>query len=87
MLLVEPNIFMGYPACLVFNLQCPPVHAKFEVSSLAPEHVINPGELRFPIGLPTDGQSPIGPLCLNQAERLHLRHNSYIIFLFDILLH
>jgi hypothetical protein len=27
---------------------------KIEVSSLAPEHIINPGELRFPIGLPTD---------------------------------
>jgi hypothetical protein len=36
---------------------------KIEVSSLAPEHVINPDELRFLIGLPTDWQSPIEPLC------------------------
>jgi hypothetical protein len=60
---------------------------EIEVSSLAPKHIINPGELKFPIGLPTDWQSPIGPLCLNQAEWLHHRHNSGFIFLFDILFH
>jgi hypothetical protein len=30
------------------------VQTKIEVSSLVPEHVIKPAELRFPIGLPTD---------------------------------
>jgi hypothetical protein len=30
------------------------VQAKIEVSSLAPEYIIKPVELRFPIGLPTD---------------------------------
>jgi hypothetical protein len=59
---------------------------KIEVSSLAPEHVINHGELQLPIRLSADWQSPIGPLS-NQAKWLHLRHNSCFIFLFDILLH
>jgi hypothetical protein len=30
------------------------VRAKIEMSSLAPEHVINPGEFQFSIGLTTD---------------------------------
>jgi hypothetical protein len=38
---------------------------KIEVLSLTPEHVIKPGELRFPIGLPVDWKSPIGLLRLN----------------------
>jgi hypothetical protein len=87
MVLTGLNIFMGYSICLVFTLQWAPHSGKIEVSSLAPEHIINPGELRFSIGLLADWQSLIGPLCLNQAERLHLRHNSYFIFLFGILLH
>jgi hypothetical protein len=60
---------------------------EIEASSLATKHIINPGELRFPIGLPTDWQSPIGLLCSNQAEWLHLWHNSRFIFLFGILFH
>jgi hypothetical protein len=68
---------MCYSAYLVFDLQWAPGSGKIEVSSLAPEHVINSGEL----------QLPIGPLYSNQAERLYLRHNSCFIFLFDILLH
>jgi hypothetical protein len=71
MLLARPNIFMGCPACLVFDHQWAPVHAKCEVSSLALEHAIKPGELRFPIGLPADWQSPIGHLCSDQADQLH----------------
>jgi hypothetical protein len=54
MLLVGPYIFMCCPAYLVFDLQWAPSSGKIEVSSLAPEHVINPGELQFPIGLPAD---------------------------------
>jgi hypothetical protein len=50
MLLVRLNIFMGYSGCLVFDLQC--ARIKIEVSSLASEHVIKPGELRFLIRLP-----------------------------------
>jgi hypothetical protein len=87
MLLDGPNIFLGYSVYLIFDLQWAPDSEKIEVSSLAPEHVINHGELQFPIGLLADWQSPIGPLYLNQAERLHLRHNSCCIFLFSILLH
>jgi hypothetical protein len=87
MLLVAFNIFIGRPACLVFDLQWAPGTGKFEVLSLAPKHVINSGELRFSIRLSVDWQSPIGPLCSNQAERLHLQHNTYFIFLFNILLH
>jgi hypothetical protein len=60
---------------------------KIELSSLAPEHVINPSELRFLIGLSADWQSPIRPLCSNQVERLSLRHNNCFIFLFGFLLH
>jgi hypothetical protein len=52
MLLVRLNIFMGYSGCLVFDLQCVLVRIKIEVSSLASEHVIKPGELRFLIRLP-----------------------------------
>jgi hypothetical protein len=77
MLLAGPNIFIGYSVCLIFDLQWAPGLGKIKVSSLAPEHIINPGELQF----------PIGPLCSNQAERLHLRHNSCFIFPFSILLH
>jgi hypothetical protein len=33
MLLAEPNIFMGYSVCLVFNLQWGPDPGKIEVSS------------------------------------------------------
>jgi hypothetical protein len=65
----------------------PLIQAKIKVSSLAPEHVINLAELRFPIELPADCQSSIKPLCLIQAERLHLQHNNCFTFLFDILLH
>jgi hypothetical protein len=78
---------MDYSAYLVFDLQWAPDSGKVEVSSVAPEYVINPGELRFPIGIPADWQSLIRPLCSNQAGRLHLRHNSDCIFLFSILLH
>jgi hypothetical protein len=87
MLLAGPNIFMGYFACLVLDLQWTNGSRKIKVSSLAPKHVIIPGELRFPIGLPVDWQSLIGPLCSNQAEQLHIWHNSCFIFLFDILLY
>jgi hypothetical protein len=87
MLLVGPNIFIDYSVCLIFDFKWTPNSEKIEISSLAPEYVINPGELRFPIRLPADWQSLIGPLCSNQAERLHLRHNSCFIFLFGILLH
>jgi hypothetical protein len=51
---------------LIFN--GPLIWKKIEVSSLTPEHVINHGELRFSIGLPTDWQSSIGPICSNQAK-------------------
>jgi hypothetical protein len=67
---------MRHSVCLVFDIQWAPGSGKVEVSSLAPEHVNNPGELRFSVGLPADWQLPIGPLCSNQAERLHLRYNS-----------
>jgi hypothetical protein len=52
--------------CLIFS--GPPIQVNFKVSSLAPEHVIKPGELRFLIGLPADSQSPIECLCLDQAD-------------------
>jgi hypothetical protein len=42
------------------------------VSSLAPEHVIKPGKLRFPIGLPVDWKSPIERFRSNQADQLSL---------------
>jgi hypothetical protein len=71
MLLVRHNIFMDGSAYLVFDLQWSLVWAKIEVSSLAPEHVIKPGKLRFPIGLPTDWQSSIERLCSDQADQLH----------------
>jgi hypothetical protein len=87
MLLAGLNIFMGYSVCLIFDLQWAPGSGKIEVSLLAPEHIINSGEFWFSIGLLADWQSPIGPLCSNQAERLHLQHNSCFIFLFGILLH
>jgi hypothetical protein len=60
---------MGCSAYLVFDLQWALVQAKNELSSLAPEHVIKLGELRFP--LPADWQSPLGRLCLDQADQLH----------------
>jgi hypothetical protein len=49
----------------VWSLICigPMVQAKTEVLSLALEHVIEPGELRFSIELLADWQSPIGRLC------------------------
>jgi hypothetical protein len=87
MLLARPNIFMCYSVYLIFDLQWIPSSWKIKMSSLAPEHGINSGKLRFPIGLSTDWQSLIEPLCLNQAERLHLRPNSYFIFMFSFLLH
>jgi hypothetical protein len=87
MLFAGPNIFMGYSVYLVFDLQWVPGSGKIEVSSLAPEHVINHGKFRFSIGLPADWQSPIGPLYSNQVERLHLRPNSCFIFMFGFLLH
>jgi hypothetical protein len=68
MLLAGFNIFIGYSICLIFDLQWAPDLEKIEVLSLAPEHVMNPGELQFPIELPADWQSSIGPLCSNQAE-------------------
>jgi hypothetical protein len=88
--------FLCYLLCLIFSwvvlcgwsfIFSASGPEKIEVSSLAPKHIINPDELWFLIGLPTDWQSPIGPLCSNQAEWLHLRHSSCIIFLFSILLH
>jgi hypothetical protein len=45
---------------------------KIEVSSLAPEHVIKPSELRFPIRLPVDWKSPIGRLRSSQTDQLSL---------------
>jgi hypothetical protein len=53
----------------MFDIQCPLVRVKIEVS---PEHVIKPGELRFPIGPPVDWKSPIGRLRSNQADQLSL---------------
>jgi hypothetical protein len=78
---------MGYSVCLIFDLQWAPGLEKIEVSLLIPEHVINPGKLWFSIGLPVNWQLPIRPLYSNQAERLHLRPNSYFIFMFGFLLH
>jgi hypothetical protein len=72
MLLVAFNFFVGWSACLIFDIQCPLVRVKIEVSSLTPEHVIKPGELRFLIGLPVDWKSPIGRLRSNQADQLSL---------------
>jgi hypothetical protein len=72
MMLVVPNIFMDYSTWLILRLLWASGTEKIEISSLASEHVINPGELRFSIGLPADWQSPIEPLCSNQAKRLHL---------------
>jgi hypothetical protein len=71
MLLVGSNVFMGCSAYLVFDLQWAPNSEKIEMSSLAPEHVIKPGELQFPIRLPVNWQSPIGLLCSDQADELH----------------
>jgi hypothetical protein len=81
MLLVRSNIFMGYSGCLVFDFQWAPGPEKIELSPLAPEHIINPGEFRFPIGLLADWQPSIRPLSLNQTERLHLlvRHPSSVM--------
>jgi hypothetical protein len=72
MLLVGANLFMGRSVCLIFDIQCPLVRVKIEVLSLTPEHVIKPGELRFPIRLPVDWKSPIGCFHLNQADQLSL---------------
>jgi hypothetical protein len=63
---------MGWSVCLIFDIQWPLVRVKIKVSSLAPEYIIKPGELRFPIGLPVNWKSPIGRLCLNQADQLSL---------------
>jgi hypothetical protein len=59
MLLVGPNIFMGYSAKL------------YEASSLAPEHVIKSGELQFPIGLLADWKSLVGCLFSDQADQFY----------------
>jgi hypothetical protein len=72
MLLVGPNLFMSWSGCLIFDIQCPLVQVKIEVSSLASEHVIKPDELRFPIGLPVDWKSPIERLRSNQVDQLSL---------------
>jgi hypothetical protein len=72
MLLVGPNIFMCWSDCLVFDIQCPLVRVKIEVSSLASKHVIKPGGLRFPIGLQVDCKSPIERLRSNQTDQLFL---------------
>jgi hypothetical protein len=72
MLLVELNLFMSWNVCLIFDIQCPLIQVKIEVSSLAPEHVIKSGERWFPIGLPVDWKLPIGRLHLNQADQLSL---------------
>jgi hypothetical protein len=48
------------------------VRVKIEVSSLAPEHVIKPGELWFLIRLLVDWKSWIGHLRSNQADQLSL---------------
>jgi hypothetical protein len=45
---------MGYYVYMIFDLQLALGSMKIEVSSLPPERVINPDELRFPIGLPAD---------------------------------
>jgi hypothetical protein len=50
----------------------PLVRVKIEVSSLAPERIIKPGELRLPIGLPVDWKSTIERLCSNQADQRSL---------------
>jgi hypothetical protein len=50
MLPIGPNIFMGYSACLVFNIQRAPGSEKIEVSSLAIEYIINTGEISFRSG-------------------------------------
>jgi hypothetical protein len=72
MLLVGLNLFMGGFVCLIFDIQWPPNSGENEVSSLAPQHVIKPGELRFSIRLSVDWKSPIGCLCSNQADQLSL---------------
>jgi hypothetical protein len=72
MLLLELNLFMGRSACLIFDIQCPLVRVKIEVSSLAPEHIIKPGELWVLIGLPVDWKSLIRRLHSNQADQRSL---------------
>jgi hypothetical protein len=69
--LLDPtSLWVVLPICsLIFSELS--VRTKIEVSSLAPEHVIKPGELRFSIKLPVDWQSPIGRLCSDQADQLH----------------
>jgi hypothetical protein len=55
MLLVGPNIFIGYSTCLVFDHQWgPPIQTKIEVLSLATEYTIKLDKLQFLIGLPVD---------------------------------
>jgi hypothetical protein len=73
MLLVGSNIFMGFSSWLVFDLQLAPplIRVKIEVSSLAPEYIIKPHELWFPIRLLTDWQLSIGRLCSDQPDQLH----------------
>jgi hypothetical protein len=71
MLFVGPNLYgLIYLSNLWYSV--PLVRVKIELSSLAPEHVIKPGELRFPIGLPVDWKSPIKRLHSNQADQLSL---------------
>jgi hypothetical protein len=55
---------------LIFN--SPLVRVKIEILSLAPEHVIKPGKLRFLVGLLVDWKSPIERLHSNQADQLSL---------------
>jgi hypothetical protein len=63
---------MGWFVCLIFDIQWPPSSGENWGVSLAPEYVIKPGELRFPIELPVDWKSPIGRLYSNQADQLSL---------------
>jgi hypothetical protein len=80
-------IFMVVLSDWSFTFSGPWVQTKIEELLPAPEHIINPDKLRFLIRLPADWQSPIGPLYSDQADRLHIRHNSCFIFLFDFLHH
>jgi hypothetical protein len=72
MLFLGPtSLWVDLPASsLIFS--GPLAWVKIEVSSLAPEHIIKPGEFRFPIGLLVDWKSPIGRLHSNQPDQLFL---------------
>jgi hypothetical protein len=52
--LLGPTSSLAILAAWSLIFSGPLVQAKFEVSSLAPEHVIKAGELWFSIKLPTD---------------------------------